>query len=254
MLLRLAGIPERIGYATQGRKWLLSHPRILPKGILDQHQIYYYLGILDSAERDGFEPTPRIVVTEEESDWAVERFAREGVTELPVGIVPGATYGTAKRWSLERYIEVARRIVRSGHRVVFFGSPGERALTQEAHQAVGAGSLDLGGRTDVRQFMALLQRCPVVVCNDSGAMHIASSLGSRVVVPVGSTDPVTTRPWGKGHILVRHPAACAPCIERDCPKGDHACMERIQTDEVWAAVRRALSLSTSPEPESRLTQ
>jgi heptosyltransferase-2 len=80
----------------------------------------------------------------------------------------------------------------------------------------------------------------VVLCNDSGAMHIAAALGSRVVVPVGSTDPVTTRPWGKGHILIRRPTACGPCLERHCPLEHHACMERITVEEVWAGVRRVL--------------
>jgi heptosyltransferase-2 len=213
-------------------------------GILDQHQIFYYLGILRPEERQVIEAQPCIVVTEEERDWATERLAREGVqvTDGPVAVVPGATYGTAKRWALDRFVAVSKQAVRLGHPVVLFSNEAERGLTKEAQAGIGPGSLDLGGRTNVRQLMALLSRCPVALCNDSGPMHIAAALGCRVVVPVGPTDPVTTRPWGKGHILIRHPTACAPCLERHCPLGHHACMERISVEEVWAGVRRALGV------------
>ena len=241
-LFWLAGLPHRIGYATQGRRWLLSDPRPLPMGILGQHQVYYYLGILRPEERGVIDPQPCIVVTEEESDWAIERLAREGVrvADGPVAIVPGAAHGTAKRWFPDRFIEVGKRLVHLGRPVVLFGSEAESELTKKAQAEIGPGAVDLGGRTNVRQLMALLSRCPVVLCNDSGAMHIAATLGSRVVVPVGWTDPRTTGPWGEGHILIRHPVACAPCHERHCPLGHHACMERVSVDEVWAGVRRAL--------------
>jgi len=241
-LFWLAGLPHRIGYATHGRGWLLSDARPLPVGILGQHQIFYYLGILRPEERPEIDPQPRIVVTEDESDWAIERLARDGIraADGPVALIPGAAHGPAKRWPLDRFIEVGKRLVRVGRSVVLFGSAAERELTQGARAAIGPGALDLGGRTNVRQLMALLSWCPVVLCNDSGTMHIAAALGCRIVVPIGSTDPVTTGPWGEGHIVIQHPTACAPCLERHCPLGHHACMDRIHVEEVWAGVRHAL--------------
>ncbi len=246
LMIRLAAIPHRIGYGIRGREWLLTDSRPLPREILGHHQIYYYLGILRSGERAYAVPEPRIVVTEEESGWAAERLQRDGIRpeDRPCGLVPGATYGTAKQWPPDRFIEIGKRLVAVGKQVVLFGNEKERELTFEVSQAIGEGCLDMGGRTNMRQFMALLSRCGVVICNDSGAMHVAAALGCRIVVPIGSTDPYTTRPWGQGHVLIRHAMPCSPCLERHCPLGHHLCMERIRVEEVWAGVRRALAGSS----------
>jgi heptosyltransferase-2 len=89
------------------------------------------------------------------------------------------------------------------------------------------------------EFAAMLKRCDVVVTNDSGPMHLAGAVGSKVVAIFGSTSPEATSPLGR-HRIIWKKADCSPCFERECPI-DFKCMTSITTDEVYSAVKDLLS-------------
>jgi heptosyltransferase-2 len=101
--------------------------------------------------------------------------------------------------------------------------------------------LNLIGRTSVRQLMALLSCCRLVVTNDSGPMHVAAAFGVSIVAVFGPTDHTTTSPLGEGVRIVRRATDCAPCLLRQCPT-DHRCMEAITVEEVLAAARELLGV------------
>jgi heptosyltransferase-2 len=103
--------------------------------------------------------------------------------------------------------------------------------------------VNLAGKTSLRQLMALLKLCRVLLTNDSGPMHVAAALGTPVVVPFGSTSPVLTGPGLPGdprHQLLQCAAPCSPCFRRVCPI-DFRCMTGIRPDRVVEAVWQALS-------------
>ena len=105
----------------------------------------------------------------------------------------------------------------------------------------GTKAANLAGRTSLRELMALLKLCRVVLTNDSGPMHVAAALGTPVVVPFGSTSPAFTGPGLPGearHRLLQADAACSPCFRRNCPI-DFRCMTGISVESVIAAVCRA---------------
>ena len=101
---------------------------------------------------------------------------------------------------------------------------------------------NLAGKTSLRELMALLKLCRVLLTNDSGPMHVAAALGTPVVVPFGSTSPELTGPGLPGdarHRLLKSDAPCAPCFLRECPI-DFRCLNGITVERVVEAVLQAI--------------
>ena len=164
-----------------------------------------------------------------------------------LGLNPGAEYGPAKRWPAERFAAVAREVSRKHGNCAWlaFGSAGDwRALRVTSPSSPADGVLNLAGKTSLRQLMALLKLCRVLLTNDPGPMHVAAALGTPVVVPFGSTSPELTGPGLPGdprHQLLQSAAPCSPCFRRVCPI-DFRCMTGISPDRVVEAVSDALTL------------
>ena len=245
----LAGVPRRYGYATDGRSLLLSDPIAAPDHRALVHQVRYYWDLLKPLGLTGDPPAPELVVFPEEEQAMAGRFAQGGLTgtDIVVGINPGSTYGGAKRWLPERFAEVTDRLRRTirespGQQVsvVIFGAAGEERLGQDIAARLRLPSLVLSGATTIRELMAALKRCAMLLTNDTGPMHIASAFQVPVVAIFGPTDWRTTSPFGNAHAIVRQPVDCAPCLLRECPI-DHRCMTRVTVDQVHEAATKQLS-------------
>lgn len=248
VLAFLGGIPRRYGYATDGRRLLLSHAIPVQAGAKQRHQVHYYLDLLRPLGWDQPAAAPRLFVSPDEEAEANRRLATAGIGEADfvVGINPGSVYGGAKRWLPERFAEVADRMVRDhvggpGRpvRVVIVGGRGEEALGGSIAARMHATPAVLSGRTSIRELTAIIKRCGLFLTNDTGPMHIAAALGVPVVAVFGPTDWRNTAPFGDRHELVRHPVDCAPCLLRECPI-DHRCMTGVTVDEVYLAAKRQL--------------
>jgi heptosyltransferase II len=250
----LAGVPRRYGYATDGRSLLLSDPIAVPDRRTLVHQVRYYWDLLQPLGLTGAPSAPELVVLPEEEQAMAGRFAQGGLTttDVVVGINPGSTYGGAKRWLHERYAEVTERLCRTIREsreqqvgVVIFGAKGEERLGQEIAARLSSRSLVLSGATTIRELMAAVKRCAMLLTNDTGPMHIASAFQVPVVAIFGPTDWRTTSPFGSAHAIVRQPVDCAPCLLRECPI-DHRCMTRVTVDQVYeAATKQVPGLSGS---------
>lgn len=245
----LAGVPRRYGYATDGRSLLLSDPVAAPDRRTLVHQVRYYWELLKPLGLTGDPSAPELVVFPEEEQAMAGRFAQGGLTatDVVVGINPGSTYGGAKRWLPERFAEVTERLCRTIREsreqqvsVVIFGAKGEEHLGQEIAACLSSRSLVLSGATTIRELMAAVKRCAMLLTNDTGPMHIASAFQVPVVAIFGPTDWRTTSPFGSAHAIVRQPVDCAPCLLRECPI-DHRCMTRVTVDQVYEAGVSSLS-------------
>jgi lipopolysaccharide heptosyltransferase II len=237
LLAFLAGIPRRYGYATDGRRLLLSDPVPRPGRTVITHQVHYYLEMLRPLGCEEGAKSPRLVLFREEEAAMAKRLAESGVgsSESLIGLNPGSTYGGAKRWLPERFAETADRLAgQSGAKVLIVGARGEETLARAIAEKIQARTVVLSGQTSVRELMAAVKRCSVFVTNDTGPMHIAAAFGVPVVAVFGPTDWRTTAPFGAGHTLVRQPVDCSPCLLRECPI-DHRCMTRVTVDEVYHA-------------------
>jgi heptosyltransferase-2 len=245
----LAGVPRRYGYATDGRSLLLSDPVAPPDRGTLVHQVRYYWDLLKPLGLTGNPSTPELVVFPEEEQAIAGRFAQGGLTasDVVIGINPGSTYGEAKRWFPERFAEVTERLCRTIREsreqevsVVIFGAKGEERLGREIAARLTSRSLVLSGATTIRELMAALKRCTVLLTNDTGPMHIASAFKVPVVAIFGPTDWRTTSPFGDAHAIVREPVDCAPCLLRECPI-DHRCMTRVSVEQVYEATTQQLN-------------
>ena len=245
----LAGVPRRYGYATDGRSLLLSDPVAAPDPRTLVHQVRYYWDLLKPLGLTGDPSAPELVVFPEEEQAMAGRFAQGGLTasDVVVGINPGSTYGGAKRWLPERFAEVTERLCRTIREsreqqvsVVIFGAKGEERLGQEIAARLSFRSLVLSGTTTIRELMAAVKRCAILLTNDTGPMHIASAFQVPVVAIFGPTDWRTTSPFGNAHAIVRQPVDCAPCLLRECPI-DHRCMTRVSVEQVYEAGLTSLS-------------
>ena len=245
----LAGVPRRYGYATDGRSLLLSDPVVVPDQRTLVHQVRYYWDLLKPLGLTGDPPAPELIVLPEDEQAMVGRFAQGGLTatDIVVGINPGSTYGSAKRWLPERFVEVTERLCRAicespGQQVsvVIFGAKGEERLGQEIAARLSSRSLVLSGATTIRELMAGVKRCSLFLTNDTGPMHIASAFQVPIVAIFGPTDWRTTSPFGGAPAIVRQPVDCAPCLLRECPI-DHRCMTRVTVDQVYEAGLSGLS-------------
>jgi len=236
LIARLSGIPQRAGYAADGRRLLLSHPVSL-NGALGLHHADYYLTLVERLGCDTqVERRLRLTLPEWAKEAAGERLAGLGLEGTPlVGLAPGAAFGTAKRWPAERFAAVADALSRRlGTTTLIFGSRGEQEVAREVARAMKTTSLDLAGRTPLLEAAAIIGRCSLFVTNDSGLMHLASALDVPLVAVFGPTDPQTTSPLGKNSRLVRGRANCAPCLKRHCPT-DHRCLLSVSPEEVLEA-------------------
>lgn len=249
LLTFLAGIPERIGYSRDGRKFLLTHPADFDYRAKGLHHIDYYLELVKKA---GITPTaeaPWIFLDLEERLRA--RAALETLKRPVVAVNPGATYGSSKKWLPERFAEVAARVIHEiGGSILLLGGPKETAIADEIHQEmrnvgaappIGSDSvLNLSGKTSLRELIGIIAESDILLTNDSGPMHIGYAVGTPVVAIFGSTSPEHTGPVGATDIVIRKTVDCAPCFERECRRKTLECMDRITAEEVFAAVKRSV--------------
>jgi len=256
----LARIPERIGYARDGRRWLLTRPIPRPEpGDIPRHERFYYLELLRRAgliEQFPDSAAIRLEGIPAAREAGLAHLRSLGVEGPAIGVSPGAAYGNAKRWPPERFAEAARSVAAAlGASVLVFGSAAERELCETVAAGLRAASIDarnLAGATSLAEFFDLAAACRLYLTNDSGAMHAASALGVPTVAIFGATDDVTTGPTGPLARVVREHAECSPCLLRNCPI-DHRCMTRVTPERVAAVSLEVLNAAAElwiPEARS----
>ncbi len=234
------GVLQRVGRAGRFRGLLLTER--LPewpaaKGKAEFHQLSYYLELASIFGKVEYTTDyPKLKVDLE----LARRLGVEGDNWL--AIAPGAAYGPAKQWLPEFFLEVARWHGGKGGRVVLVGTEKEKQVTSWLADRM-LGSLELAGRTNMDELMAVLAASRAVVANDSGAMHLAAAVGTQGVAVFGSTDPVATGPIGAPWRLVVSPELCRPCFRRTCPMSDHPyrCMKEISPHLVLAELKEIIT-------------
>jgi lipopolysaccharide heptosyltransferase II len=237
-----AGIPERIGYARDGRSLLLTKAIEVPKqGEIPAHEKFYYLELLRRAGWIDTVPDEKFIqlqVSEEKRRSAAEFLAQAGVRagRLRLAIGAGAAYGSAKCWLPSRFAALATQVQQQKDAdVILFGAAAEAQVSSAISAAMPKKPVDLTGKTSTADLPALLSQCHIFVGNDSGAMHVASAVGLPTIGIFGPTDPFGTSPVTPRSTIVRHRTYCSPCFLRRCPI-DHRCMTGIAVADVAAAV------------------
>lgn len=247
-LVRQAGIPERWGYRSDMRGWLLSRAVRVPRRSVHQGAYYQHLTRELGFTNGPLEPELTV------PDSAVMSARRQlldrgwdGERAL-IALAPGAAYGTAKRWIPAYVARLIGDLVRLRRAIcVLVGSradaPTMRQIQDGLDEEVRREVIDLAGETTLEGLAAVMRLAQACVSNDSGAMHLAAAVGTPLVALFGPTREYETAPLtraaGRAEVLT-NPVWCRPCMLRECPI-DHRCMKGIDPGRVFGAVDRLLA-------------
>jgi heptosyltransferase-2 len=235
LMMFLGGVQQRIGYATDGRQWMLTNS-ISPRNDM-RHQVEYYLDLARLLNANASRPSIEIQATPAERESARVLLRAEGVAENRRFLVlnPGAAYGSAKRWHEDRFASAAETLAQNlGLEVVLIGSQSERGVAEQIASRIKGKCAVLSGKTSLETLIGVLAESSLMLTNDSGPMHIAAALGVPTVAVFGSTDERVTGPCGPRTRIVKKPVECSPCLLRECPI-DHRCMNGVTVEDVRRA-------------------
>jgi len=230
-----AGIGIRVGYESDHRRLLLTHPVSVPDAPRVRHLTESYLD-LGRVLGPAAVKHPHLLVRKRSS--APDR--------LRVVFHPWATYGPAKRWSPQRFAELGARIADNyGAEIVLVGTADGRTTAAEINRLMHDRAVDLTGQTAIEDLCALMREAALVVSCDSGPAHLADALDVPLVVLFGSSSPTWTGPRGRQSQTIYHALDCSPCFARTCRHGTYACFEDISSDEVFERIKRIMGPASS---------
>ena len=178
-------------------------------------------------------------------EFPVSFSAMEPAGNSPRVVLAPCSRWPTKNWPPERFILVGRGLKeRAGATLFLVGAPGDRAVCEQIERGIGAGVVNLCGRTSLVELGSLMQQMNLAITVDSGPMHMAAAVGVPVLAVFGATDPKRTGPYGKAHrVLVTEGLECRPCFSDVCRRGDLACLDRVSADEVLDAALDMLKLN-----------
>jgi len=242
-LVRRAGVRERWGYSTDGRRWLLT--RAVHTPAIRMHQAEYYRRLVRNLGVDNGPMDPALAVPVQSIESARQLLRPAGIDldSRFVVMAPGAAYGGAKRWPAEHFAEVATRLVRE-HQLhcVLVGSSADAVTTRWVRTLVPGDArahvVDLAGATALDVLAGVMSLAAGCLSNDSGAMHLAGAVGVPLFALFGPTRERETAPLSRPgrhvEVLINH-VWCRPCMLRECPL-DHRCMTGLSPERVLSAM------------------
>lgn len=227
-----AKIPLRTGFLGEQRYGLLNDRRPLDKKILDQTvKRYTALGLsANEAFTADLVSFPRLDV-----DFHNQKslYKSLGLSNRPaVALMPGAEYGPAKQWPLAYYRELADKLVASGKQVWVLGGLKDAEAGTEIAASGLADLHNLCGKTQLADVVDLLAAAEAAVTNDSGLMHVAAAVGTKVHAIYGSSSPAYTPPLTNNSEIHYLQLDCSPCFKRTCPLGHTNCLRQLSVEQI----------------------
>jgi heptosyltransferase-2 len=236
LLVRLARIPERVGFDRSAGARLLT--RRVP--YQQKHEVERNLDLLRVFSNDFAMPSPRIVWDKNDEQIVDQICPGHQNGKWFCALAPGSVWAT-KRWPAERFIALAKRLIaETGARVYLIGGGSDRELCAGISNKIAGDCINTAGKLTLRQSAALLDRCQVLVSNDSAPTHLGVSTRCKALTIFGPTVPAFGfAPFGDGHLVIEKNLPCRPCSSHGghrCPIGTHACMGEVTVEEVFASV------------------
>jgi heptosyltransferase-2 len=237
-LMRLGGVPERLGFDRweASRHLTMKVPHL--KGVHKARKNLHLLSVFADREFD--------MQTEVFPDEAMIERAAEIDACLPrpgrpvIAVFPGSIWFT-KRWPEDHYVELLRGLDRAGFNLILGGSPSERELCEQIIRASGASVANIAGETGPLEAAAVIQRCDLVICNDSAPLHLANAVKTDVFAIGGPTDmrQMGYFPFREQDVIFEIELECRPCGShggRRCPEGHHRCMVDLKPEMILTEV------------------
>jgi heptosyltransferase-2 len=230
----LAKIPQRWGYARDGRHLLLTKRVRTSPLEAPRHHIQYYLSLISKLGLETESPRLDFPLTENAVSQTKNLFRSLSIdTNKPIIILsPGASYGPAKRWP-ESFFSRLATLLQSNHdaEVLIIGSETDKEIAATITATMSKKPIDLTGQTTLSQLAGSISQSVLFITNDSGPMHLANALKVPVIAIFGPTDPRITGPFQKPSKALKSQVPCWPCSYRECPF-EHQCMTQISPEMV----------------------
>jgi heptosyltransferase-2 len=246
----LAGIPERVGFTGEARYGLINRRHQLdPIALPQMSERFAQLAEDPGAALPRPLPLPRLASSHAQQ---AQTLAALGIArpEKVAVFCPGAEYGPAKRWPARHFATLADALSGQGYAVWLLGSPKDRAIGDEIVRLTSPGSapINLCGITSLAQAIDLIAASSVVVCNDSGLMHVAAALDRPLVALYGSSSPGFTPPLSPRAQIISLNLSCSPCFERECPLKHLDCLNKLEPRRVLDACLAPLDSQLPNQP------
>lgn len=239
LLAKLAGIPERVGANKKKAGLLLTKPGAYREdpgrhAVLDNLDLLKTLGY--TTEKIQLE----VFVDNDTLHWAdgILKKNNLGKGESLIAIHPGAGH-PARIWPAENYIKLINELEQDRDvKVMVVGSHGDQVI-KKIKDKINKYKVIFLWDISVLQLAALFKKCSFVIAQDSGPMHLAAAVGTKVIALFGPSNPIKFGPYGAGHVVIRKEMPCSPCgSDPECARLD--CIKTITVDDVIAQVRGAV--------------
>ena len=237
IIARLSGAPERIGFNTEGRGFLLTKKVPYRHG---QHEVQNFLDVLRADNIPIADDYLEAWLAESEKVFAETFLRQAGVTpdEAVIALHPFAA-NPSRAWHIDNFIELANRLQEMYRvRILVFGGKRDITAAGSIQGNISPAPIMAVGTTSMRQSMALLARCNLLVCNDSGIMHLAAAMQIPLIALFGPQSPVKFGPWGEKCRIIYKQFPCSPCKQKffqECEPSHRLspeCVEAIRVSEV----------------------
>lgn len=235
LLFFAARIPNRWGYAKDGRKFLLTRTPSPIKNKSQSHHVYYYLNLLEGLGLKTLTPELSFPVPESAVQKAISLLQTNGINlDHPLIVFnPGAAYGTSKQWPASSFAQLGSMLQKSiNAEIILVGAQSELGVGKAIEAQMQKKPYVIIGQTSLMELAGVLKTASLVVSNDSGPMHLANAIHTPVVALFGPTNPQVTGPLQPPAVVIKKEVPCWPCKNRECPL-DHRCMLEISPEEVF---------------------
>jgi len=236
-----ARIPIRTGWLGEMRFGLLNDWRILNKKKYPMMvQRFLTLGSVKAVVKKPISwqaYRPHLEINPELRDTNLKSLSIAISSQKPLLILcPGAAFGPAKRWPIEYFAKIANSKKSEGWEIILLGAKSDNDIGYSIQKLTKNACIDLIGKTSLLQAIYLLSMATLVICNDSGLMHLSAALRRPLIALYGSSSPEFTPPLSEYTKILYLKLSCSPCFKRKCPLVHFNCLKQLKPNLVLTAI------------------
>ena len=244
---RKIGFKASPGIADEG-SYFFTNERYQPLPI-DRHALERYLDLIAQVGVSVTRPALRFSSAAGAVQKAEKLLHEQGFTSAPrIMIHPMAKWAT-KQWPLENFARLADNLLSQGASLVFTGGSEDREAVQAIldQMQIQQRTMNLAGKTGLKELAALFSLADLVLTTDTGPMHLAAAVNAPLIALFGPTAPWRTGPYGNNHLILRKTLPCSPCFKRKCTTME--CMNSLTVEEVLKAVEEKIGKKNEGKTE-----
>lgn len=233
----LSGAKKKIGYCDMRElSWLISEP--VCGAHKNGHVIERYLDVARYLGCEVKEPQFCLSTSEQDSKATAHILAAAGLNpESPYVVIAPGTNWQSKCWPVRHYTELAGILTQKYRcQIVLIGGSQDDESAKLIQDHANARIVNLIGKTTLKQLACVLQKSKLFIGGDTGPMHLAAAMGSRVIALFGPSDALRNGPYGTQNFIIKAEISCSPCFKRTCDTID--CMRNITVADVVSKIEQ----------------